>query len=244
MESRWTGRSLQLSFKRRMILRQKEEREANARHGACSSRAQPLSSSRRAMARRSARQPRLLRQLESSRLSSTLRRRLACASLSASDASSMQSASQRSSSALALRVGRRRGCVSRGGIFSWRVKVGTRGRSRCPFLGSAEKYLRRAGPGSMLKPPSSSACISSSSNSSAVGKGEGRSRVGAQERVRSASEPARYARARGDVEGARHVHSRRRHGRGWSHRARRDRSARSRVRRIAPRDCASPEQPP
>ena len=91
--------------------------------------------------------------------------------------------------------GRRRGCVSRGGIFSWRVKVGTRGRSGVLFLGSAEEYLRRAGPGSIPKPPSSSACISSSSNSSAVGKGEGRSRVGAQERVRSASVPARYARS-------------------------------------------------
>ena len=92
---------------------------------------------------------------------------------------------------------------------------------RCPFSGFRRgvQYLRRAGPGSIPKPPSSSACISSSSNSSAVGKGEGRSRVGAQERVRSASVPARYARARGDVEGARHEHSRRRHGRGWSHRA-------------------------
>lgn len=172
------------------------------------------------MARRSSSSAsRLLRQLESSRLSSTLRRRLACASLSASDASSMQSASQRSSSALALRVGEASRLRQSRGIFSWRVKVGTRGRSGVLFLGSAEEYLRRAGPGSIPKPPSSSACISSSSNSSAVGKGEGRSRVGAQERVRSASVPARYARARGDVGGARHEHSRRRHGRGWSHRA-------------------------
>lgn len=123
----------QLSFKRLIV---EGEREANARHGACSSRAQPLSSSRRAMARRSSSSAsRLLRQLASSRLSSTLRRRLACASLSASDASSMQSASQRSSSALALRVGEvSRLRQSRRHFFmaseSWHER-----KVRCPFSG-------------------------------------------------------------------------------------------------------------
>lgn len=123
----------QLSFKRRIT---SKRREANARHGACSSRAQPLSSSRRAMARRSSSSAsRLLRQLASSRLSSTLRTRLACASLSASDASSMQSASRRSSSALALRVGEvSRLRQSRRYFFmaseSWHERE-----VRCPFSG-------------------------------------------------------------------------------------------------------------
>ena len=123
----------QLSFKRRIT---SKRREANARHGACSSRAQPLSSSRRAMARRSSSSAsRLLRQLASSRLSSTLRTRLACASLSASDASSMQSASRRSSSALALRVGEvSRLRQSRRYFFmaseSWHERE-----YRCPFSG-------------------------------------------------------------------------------------------------------------
>jgi hypothetical protein len=103
-------------------------------------------------------------------------------------------------------------------------------------------HLRWAGEEVMPSPISSSACISSSRSSSAVGHVAARSRLGEVVWVRRVAEPARYARARRGGEGGREPPPGQIHRAWQSHRAV-GWSTRARVRRIAPpRDGRAPER--
>jgi hypothetical protein len=172
----------------------------------------------------------------------TLRTRLACASLSASDASSMLSASHRSSSALALRVWKVYGVVS----FLAKVLATTR-ELILTGLGPAEEYrgkrtsggpVRRSCPTPSLPPPASPRRgAPPRSGTSRLGRGSVRwyGSVGWRSR--------RDTRALGAAVRAGESRRRGRYtGRG-SRIGRWDGSTRARVRRIAPpRDGRAPER--
>ena len=172
----------------------------------------------------------------------TLRTRLACASLSASDASSMLSASHRSSSALALRVWKVYGVVSLAKVLA------TNERAHIDrLLGPAEAYrvsrtsggrVRRSCPAPSLPPPASPRRgAPPRSGTSRVGRGSvrwygsGGWRSRRDTRALGAAVRARESRRRGRYT-----------GRG-SRIGRWDWSTRARVRRIAPpRDGRAPER--
>ena len=174
----------------------------------------------------------------------TLRTRLACASLSASDASSMLSASHRSSSALALRVWKVHGVVS----FLAKVLATKKKRAHIDrLLGPAEAYrvsrtsggrVRRSCPTPSLPPPASPRRgAPPRSGTSRLGRGSvrwygsGGWRSRRDTRALGAAVRAGESRRRGRYT-----------GRG-SRIGRWDGSTRARVRRIAPpRDGRAPER--